>query len=128
MNRISERIWRGWSAYVQKSTDWSWFTPKVAATLVLFLYVVGWISIALVGKEHFLAMRATTPGPHPFTDSHGRAYAYVLLVTFLLNALLLSWLLWSSSGRKLRIPYRSALLAMALAGLFGLTTELWLRF
>jgi hypothetical protein len=128
MNRISERIWRYWSAYILKSTDWSWFTPKVAATLVLFLYFVSWLFILLVGKEHFLAMRATTPGPHPFVDSHGRPYISVLLMTLLLNASLLSWLVWGSSGRKLKIPYRSALLAMALAGLFGLATELWLRF
>ena len=59
--------------------------------------------------------------------SHGRAHPYMLLVTFLLNALL-SWFFWGSSGRKLKTPYRSALVAMALAGMFGLATELWLRF
>jgi hypothetical protein len=128
VNPISERIWRGWSAYIQRSTEWSGFTPKIATTLVLFLYLVSWIFILAVGKQHFLAMRAMAPGPRRFVDSHGRPYAYELLVTLLLNASLLSWLLWGSWGRKLKTPYRSALLAMALAGLLGLATELWLRF
>jgi hypothetical protein len=57
------------------------FTPKVAATLVLSLYIANWIFILAVGKEHFLAMRTTTPEPHLFIDSHGPPYPYLLLMT-----------------------------------------------
>jgi hypothetical protein len=56
----------------QMSTDRNWFTPKVAAALVLCLYLVGWFSILAIGKQHFLTMRATKQRPRWLIDSHGR--------------------------------------------------------
>ncbi|MGH9702440.1 MAG: hypothetical protein ACRD4K_03600, partial [Candidatus Acidiferrales bacterium] len=83
----------------------------------------------VVGKRHFLALRASIPRPDWFfVDANGRFQPYWLLVIFLLSSLLLSWLFMSASGRRLKISYRSALLAIALTGMLGLVTELWLRF
>ena len=86
------------------SKDISWFTPKAAATLVLFLYLINWLFILLVGKRRFLAMQAQ---PSWFTYLHGRPQAqpYILLAAFVLNALLLYWFLATSSGRKLKVSY-----------------------
>jgi hypothetical protein len=80
----------------------------------------------MLGKQHFLTMRAVV-GPRWFIDSHGRTELYILL-TFVLDAVLLSWLFWGSSGRRLKIRYRSALLAMTLAAMLGLVTQVWLSF
>jgi hypothetical protein len=109
------------------------FTPKIAVISVSFLFLISWVLIfAVTGKQKYLATRAASPGPHWyinfFIDSQGRAQPYQLLVGFILNAGLLAWLFGSSSGRKLTVPWRSALLAMALAGFLGLVTELMLRF
>src|SRR5580700_10175117 len=125
MNRYFLRVWRGLSAYFQWSPNWSWFTPRVAVTLVLLFYVVSWIFILVVGKQHFLAMRAAAR-PHWFMDSHGRTKPYILLGMFILDAVLLFLFFWSWSGRRLNSRYRSALLAMALAGILGLVTQVWL--
>jgi hypothetical protein len=127
MNRIFWRIWNVWSEYVRRSSDSSWFTSKIAVTFVLFLYLMNWLVILAVGKQRLLTMLATAPGPRWFRDSYGRPQPYIMLVTFLVCAALLAWLFGSSSGRKLKVPLRSALLAMAVAGLLGLVTELLLR-
>ena len=127
MNRIFWRIWNVWSGCVRRSSDYSWFTSKIALTFVLFLYLMSWLFILAVGKRQYLAMRATMPMPRWYIDSSGRPQLYILVVTFLLCAALLAWLFGSSSGRKLKNPLRPALLAMALAGMLGLVTELLLR-
>ena len=133
MNRIFWRIWYAWSEFVRRSSDHSWFTPKIAVIAVSFLFLINWLLIfAVIGKHQYLAARAASPGPRWFVnlsiDSHGRASPYQLVVAFTLTAGLLAWLFGSSSGRKLTVPWRSALLAMALAGFLGLVTELLLRF
>jgi hypothetical protein len=127
MNRIFLRIWAAWSDYLQRSTDYSWFTPKVVAAFVIFLYLMNWILIVVVGKRHFLTLRATMPKPGWYIDSIGRPQPSILIVAFLLSvAAMVAF--FSPWGRKIKIPYRSVLLAMALAGMLALVTELWLRF
>jgi hypothetical protein len=125
MNRIFWRFWRLCSAWENWSTDWSWFTPKIATIFVLFVYLVNWVALLLIGKRHFKAMRAMAPHPRWVL---GSARPYLFLASFAFSSLLLLWVLKSSSGRKLKTPYRSALLAMGLAGMLGLITELWLTF
>jgi hypothetical protein len=139
MNRIFWRIWYAWSEHVRRSSERSLFIsqklskPKIAVMLVSFLFLISWLLIfAVIGKHQYVATRAASPGPrwyvNFFMDSQGRAQPYQLLVGFILNAGLLAWLFGSSSGRKLTGPWRSTLLAMALAGFLGLVTELLLRF
>jgi len=109
------------------------FTPKIAAISVSFLFLINWLLIfAGIGKHQYLAARAASPGPrwlvNLWVDSQGRAQPYFLTVAFVLTAALLAWLFGSSSGQKLSVPWRSAFLAMALAGFLGLVTEVMLRF
>jgi hypothetical protein len=97
------------------------------------LFLIDWLLIfAVIGKQQYLAARAASPGPRWFVklsiDSKGRVQPYQLVVAFILATGLLAWLFGSSSGRKLTVPWRAALLAMALAGFLGLVTELVLRF
>jgi hypothetical protein len=123
MNRIFWRIWYAWAEHVRKVSDYSWFTPKIAVTFVSFIFLLNWLLIfAVIGKQRYLATRAL------FIDSQGRTQPYQLLVWFIVTVGLLAWLFGSSRGRKLRGPWRSALLVMALAGFLGLVTELLLRF
>lgn len=119
MNRVFWRIWYAWSEYVRRSSDYSWFTSKIAVMFVSFLFLIGWLlTFAVIGKQRYLAIWAVAPWPR----------WYVNLFWFILDAGLLAWLFGSSSGRKVADPWRAALLVMALAGLLGLVTELLLRF
>jgi hypothetical protein len=139
MNRIFWRIWYAWAEHVRRSSERSsfiperLFTPKIVVISVSFIFLTNWVLIfAVIGKQKYLAMLAASPRPNWyvnfFMDSQGRTQPYHLLVGFILNAGLLAWLFGSSSGRKLTGPWRSTLLAMALAGFLGLVTQLLLRF
>jgi len=133
MNRIFWRFWNLWSGYVQKSSEFRLkfrLTNRIAVTLVLLLFVFNWLMILLVGKQRLREIAA-----RPIPPWYPRWYPHwlwhpspaVLLVALLLSVFLTAWSL-SPLSRKLKAPYRSAFLAMGLAGVLSAVTQLWLRF